>query len=132
MDRIDVEKCINYLKEQVGVICGDIPLSALNKWKYIEQVKHDNLSIPSDERIYREPLSMLQIINNMAGTVGLVFTEAGKEYSMLPLRKANLIEKNLFGFEVLNPYYYGRKLILPFKKFFIKLESLLLRKKADN
>jgi non-specific serine/threonine protein kinase len=123
LDRIDVEKCINYLKEQVGVICGDIPLSALNKWKYIEQVKHDNLSIPSDERIYREPLSMLQIINNMVGTVGLVFTEADKEYSMLPLRKANLIEKNLFEFEVLNPYYYGRKRIIELSLDYICLKK---------
>ena len=99
------------------------PLSALNKWKYIEQVKHDNLSIPSDESIYREPLSMLQIINNMAGTVGLVFTEAGKEYSMLPLRKANLIEKNLFEFEVLNPYYYGRKRIIELSLDYICLKK---------
>ncbi len=67
---------------------------------------------------------MLQIINNMAGTVGLVFTEAGKEYSMLPLRKANLIEKNLFGFEVLNPYYYGRKRIIESSLDYICLKKI--------
>ena len=66
---------------------------------------------------------MLQILNNMAGTVGLVFTEAGKEYSMLPLKKANLIEKNLFEFEVLNPYSYGRKRIIE-----LSLEYICLKK----
>lgn len=122
-DRIDVEKCINYLEEQVGVIRGDVPLYTLNKWKYLEQAKHDNLSIPSDERVYREPLSMLQILNNMSGTVGLVFTEVGKEHSILPLKKVNLIEKNLFEFEVLNPYYYGRKRIIELSLDYICLKK---------
>lgn len=67
---------------------------------------------------------MLQILNNMAGTVGLVFTEADKEYSMLPLKKDNLIEKNLFEFEVLNPYYYGRKRIIELSLDYIYLKKI--------
>lgn len=122
-DRIDVEKCINYLDEQVGVICGAIPLSILSNLKYIEQAKHDRLSIQSDEHIYRDSSSMLKILNDMVGTVGLVFIEAGKEYSMLPLKKATLIEKSLFEFEVLNPYYYGRKRIIELSLDYISLKK---------
>ena len=73
------------MEEQIGVISGDIPLSTLHDWKYIEQAKHDRLSIPPDEQIYRDPFSILNILDNMAGTVGLIFTEPGKEYSMLHL-----------------------------------------------
>lgn len=111
-DRIDVETCINYLEGQIGVISGDIPLSTLNDWKYIEQAKHDRLSIPPDEQIYRDPFSILNILNNMAGTVGLIFTEVGKEYSMLHLKRVKHIQNNLFELEIINPYYNGRKRIV--------------------
>lgn len=111
-ERMDIDSCIRHLEEQLGVIRGEIPLSTLSGWKYIEQAKHDRLSIPPDEQLYRDPSSILKILNNMVGTVGLVFMEAGKEYNILPLKKVKQIQGNMFELEILNPYCAGRKKIV--------------------
>ena len=120
-ERIDIECCVNYLEAQVGVVRGIMPLSTLNEWKYIEQAKHDKLSIPPEEQIYRDPYAVLQLLSNMAGTVGLIFTEAGKEYTILPLKKVKLIHNNLFEIEILNPYYGGRKRIVELALEYVSL-----------
>lgn len=111
-ERIDIEDCINYIGAQLNVLSGNIPSRILMDWKYIEQAKHNSFTIPSDEQIYKEPSTILRILNSMAGTVGLVFTDAGKEYIFLPLKKARHFQGNLYEIEIRNPYHEGRKTMI--------------------
>lgn len=87
-------------------------------------MEYDNsLIIPPDEQIYKEPDAILKILNSMAYTVGLVFTDAGKESMPLPLKKARYIEGNLYEIEMRNPYYEGRKKVIE-----IALDNICMKK----
>ena len=107
----------------ISVIKYELPLDTLNDWKYIEQVKHDRLSIIPDEQIFRNPLSMQKILGNMVGTVGLVFCEPGKEYDSLPFKKVQHLERNIFQLVIKNPYFNGYK-----KTIVMELDSIILTK----
>lgn len=111
-ERIDIDDCISYVENQRRVISGKMPQDILARWKYDEQVKRMSLVIPSDEKVYKEPVAIVRILNSMSGVAGIIFTEAGKDYSLLPLRKVNHIENNLFEIQVLNPYFNGKKKVI--------------------
>ena len=122
-ERNTVEDCIGYIELLISVIKYELPLDTLNDWKYIEQVKHDRLSIIPDEQIFRNPLSMQKILGNMVGTVGLVFCEPGKEYDSLPFKKVQHLERNIFQLVIKNPYFNGYK-----KTIVMELDSIILTK----
>ena len=122
-ERNTVEDCIGYIELLISVIKYELPLDTLNDWKYIEQVKHDCLSIIPDEQIFRNPLSMQKILGNMVGTVGLVFCEPGKEYDSLPFKKVQHLERNIFQLVIKNPYFNGYK-----KTIVMELDSIILTK----
>lgn len=111
-ERIDIEGCLSYIEEQLRIIRGTMPRQTLMDLKYIEQVKHNSFSIPPDEQIYKGPDAILEILNSMAYTVGIVFVDAGKESMPLPLKKARYIESNLYEIEIRNTYYEGRKKVI--------------------
>ena len=90
--------------------------------KYTEQIKHDVLSISCDEMRYTNAESMLQVLNNMAELTGLVFTDPGKEYTCLPLRRSRHIRDNIFEMEVFNPFQNGKNQII------VALDHICLKK----
>ena len=111
-ERIDIERCLSYIEDQLRVIRGNMPYQTLMDLKYAEQVKYNSFNISSDEQIYKDPDAILKILNSMVCIAGLVFIDAGKESMLLPLKKARYIENNLYEIEILNPYYGGRKKVI--------------------
>ena len=111
-ERPDIDKCLEYIEAQLSVASGIVMSKTLMQWKYMEQVKHNSSAMLPDEKLFKDPIIILNTLNNFAGTAGLVFEEAGKEYKILPLRKATNIQNNLFEIEVKNPYLYGKKKVL--------------------
>lgn len=108
-ERIDIEDCINYIENQLSVISGDISQDVLLELKYSEQAKRIDATVPSDEKIFTDSVSILKILNNMSRIVKLAFIEMGKEYGRYPLRKARHIQNNLFEVEIQNPYNGGKR-----------------------
>lgn len=108
-ERIDIEDCLEYIESQLKVMKGEIHPSVLNDYMYSEQITHNILTIPCDEMKYSETGHVFQILESMAGKAGLVFTEPGREYPCLPLRKSRLIQGNIFEMEVYNPCKDNRK-----------------------
>lgn len=111
-DRCSIDECLKCLESQLGVINGTVPQATLAEWKYDEQVNHIRDTLPADEIVYIDPLKIIQILNGMSGTVGLVFSKAGKEYGFLPLRKSNHIQDELYEIELKNPYANGKKKVI--------------------
>ena len=84
----------------------------MNKWKYEEQLSIIENNIHVDEKVYKKPETILQILYSMAGLTGLVFSDAGIEYGFLPLINARIIENDLFEIEIVNPYSKHRNKIV--------------------
>lgn len=121
-DRIDICDCLHRIKEQISILKGEIDADRLKELKFSEQTRYIASSIKSDIRVYRDPLSILSILNRLSGIVSLVFTDAGKEYGLLPLLKSSLIRDNAFEIEIRNPYYMnGSK-----KKLEICIDSICI------
>ena len=110
-ERCNIDDCLKYLGEQVRVIKGDVTREELTMWKYEEQVYRNRDTIPADEKIYKEPSAIVQILNDMSGTVGLVFVSEDKDYGFFPLRKSNYLNDELYEIEIKNPYSNGKKII---------------------
>ena len=91
---------------------GSIAQTVLNKWKYEEQLSIIENNIHVDEKVYKKPETILQILYSMAGLTGLVFSDAGIEYGFLPLINARIIENDLFEIEIVNPYSKHRNKIV--------------------
>ncbi len=111
-ERIDIENCIKHIENQLRVIKGDISQDVLRELKYSEEAKRIDATVPSDEKIFRDPASILKILNNMSGIVELVFFEMKKEYCRCSLRKTRYIQDNLFEVEIQNPYNSGKRKII--------------------
>lgn len=111
-ERTGIEECINYIENQLRIIKGEISQEELRELKYSEEAKRIDAIVLSDEKIFRDPASVLKILNSMSGVVELAFFDAGKEYSRCPLKKARYIQSNLFEIEIQNPYNLGRKKII--------------------
>lgn len=122
-ERIDIGDCLEYIESQLKVIKCDIPTKILTDMKYAEQIKHDVLTIASDERRYTKADSMLRILNNMADMAGLFFTDLGKEYTCLPLGNSRHIKDNIFEFEVYNPFQNNQK-----KQILTALDFICMKK----
>lgn len=102
-ERISIDDCIGHIKDQINIIKGNIPESVLLQWKYNEKALIIEGSTPRSEIIYNDQPSILRILNELSGMVALVFSEPGKEYPQLPLRRANAIKDNIFELEVSTP-----------------------------
>lgn len=111
-ERIDIANCIEHIENQLLVIRRDIPLETLLKWKYIEQMRRDKLTLPAEELIYRDPQTILKILQNMIDIVCLIFTENEKQYGVYPLKKANYIQNNLYEIEIINPYFFRKRITI--------------------
>lgn len=98
-----IDDCIGHIKDQINIIKGNIPESVLLQWKYNEKALIIEGSTPRSEIIYNDQPSILRILNELSGMVALVFSEPGKEYPQLPLRRANAIKDNIFELEVSTP-----------------------------
>lgn len=122
-ERIDMDTCLDYLKKQIGVMKGEIPQNIIMQWKYSEQVRHNSATISSDEQVYRESKAILEIIQSMVGTGGLVIADYGKDYPLLPLKKISHIKDNIFVIEIQNMYFDGHK-----KKIEIVISDVCLNK----
>ena len=110
--RCDIDSCLSYLENQIRVLDGSIAQTVLNKWKYEEQLSIIENNIHVDEKVYKKPETILQMLYSMAGLTGLVFSDAGIEYGFLPLINARIIENDLFEIEILNPYSKHRNKIV--------------------
>lgn len=125
-ERTDIENCINYIENQLRVIKGDISQDVLRELKYSEEAQRIDATIPSDEKIFRNPVSILKILNNMSGIVELVFLEMEKEYCKCPLRKIRHIQSNLFEIEIRNPYNGGKRKIIV-----LAIDNICMKKDKD-
>lgn len=111
-ERCSIENCLSYLNEQMRVITGEISQNQLIRWKYEEQVKRNRDVVTTDEKNYRNPSSIIKILNDMSMLVDLVFIVGGKEYVFLPLLKSKYIQDDLFEVEVFNPHNNRKKKII--------------------
>lgn len=108
-ERIHIKECIECLKNQIDVLCGNVPETQLNVWKYAEQASWIRDNIPSDEQIYIDSKAVLCILNKLAGACSLVFMEQGKTCIVLQLRKVQVINNGIYNLEISNPYNGGRR-----------------------
>lgn len=111
-ERLDIDDCLIHLNDQIKVVRGEISDRVLSKWKYNEQAKRNAITFFSDEKIYNTPTAFIKILNSMANIVGLVFTEPGYEYQILPLVRAHCSQSDIFDIEVSNPYANEEKKVL--------------------
>ena len=122
-ERITLSQCLAHIEDQLAVAKGESKDSMLSAWKYDENAKWINESLQYDEKIYTKSENILQILTSMANTAGLVFVELGKEYGVCKLRKARIIQQNLYEIEIINPYLAGRKKVIE-----IYVENIHLKK----
>lgn len=122
-ERIDIDACMNHIDNQLSVIRGDVSDEMLQEWKFSEQAKHIEASIPADEKIFNEPMSVLDILNKMSKIVGLVFVEIGKEYNACPFVKARYVENTIFELEIINPYNSGKR-----KTIEVSIDNICMKK----
>lgn len=110
-ERIDIDACLFYLENQLRVITGDIPQNLLLSYKFDETTKHINATISPDEKIFTNPSTILEILEDMEEVVSLVFFDAEEEYGRYPLGKVKQIQNNLYEIEILIPYKNSSKII---------------------
>ena len=124
-ERIDIDDCLFYLNEQLRVVINNLPQKILKEYKYTERTKRIDAKAPPDKKEYTDPLSIIEVLNELSEIVSLVFVDAGKEYGQIPLRKASHIQGHIFEIEIRNPYNSGRK-----KSVELMIESI--RSKKDS
>lgn len=121
-ERIDIDDCINHIDNQLRVINNTVSGDMLLGWKYSEQAKHIEARMPADEKIFKEPTSIFNILNKMSKIVGLVFVEMGKECASCQLRNAKYLENNFFEVEIKNPYDGGKR-----KRIVLSVEQICMK-----
>lgn len=103
-DRIEISKCLEYIKNQLKVVNDEIPESTLSEWKYIEKTKRINSLYYTDERVYKDKAIISDILNSISGLGVLIFSEHGKELGRYGFTRAGLYNDDIFEVEILNPY----------------------------
>lgn len=120
--RIDISACVQHINDQLSIIAKRVSDVDLGKWKYTETVKEICDTILPDIKIYQDANSVFEVLERMAGTVNLVFEEAGKAYEPMLLKSAKILVENLFELDVKNIYYNNRR------KIVVEIEKLCIKK----
>ena len=122
-ERIDIDVCMNYIDNQLSVIRGDVSDDMLRKWKFSEQAKYIEGRIPADEKIFHEPMPVLDILNKMSKIAVLIFVEMGKEDYVCPFVKARHVLNHIFELEIVNPYNSGKR-----KAIEVSIDNICMKK----
>ncbi len=109
-DRIDISTCVQHIDNQLNIIAKTVNDVALGKWKYIETAKEVWEYVP-DIKIYQDAYSIQKVLEKMAGSVNLLFEEAGKSYEPMFFKSVKILLDKLFELEVIN-IYGNRKIIV--------------------
>lgn len=115
-DRIDMDACVRHIDDQLNIIANRVSDLDLGKWKYDETVKGMYETISPDVQIYQDVKSVLEILERMAGTVNLVFEEAGKAYEPMLLKGGKILSGNLFELDIRNIYANRKKILVDIEK----------------
>lgn len=121
-DRIDISECVQHIDDQLNIIAKRARDADLGKWKYDETVKEICETILPDIKIYHDAHSILEVLEQMAGTVNLVFGEAGKAYEPTLFKTVRILQENLFEVDIKNIYYNTRR------KIVVEIEKLSIKK----
>lgn len=119
-ERIDISACVQHIDDQLNVIAKRSNSIEIGKWKYIETVKEIDEVISPDIKIYQDAKSVLKVLERMAGTVHLVFEEAGKAYEPMFLKNVKIFSEDLFELDIRNIYGNRRKIVVGIERIFIK------------
>lgn len=120
-DRIDINACLRHIDDQLNIIAKTASDANLGKWIYDETVKEICKKILPDIQTYQDTITVLEVLERMAGTVNLVFEEAGKTYEPMLFKSVKIMPENLFKLDIRN-YYGNRKVIV------IEIEKISIKK----
>lgn len=118
-ERIDMDACVRHIDDQLNIIANRVSDIDLGKWKYDETVKGICETISPDVQMYQDVKSVLEILEKMAGTVNLVFEEAGKAYEPMLLKGGKILSGNLFELDIRNIYANRKKILVNIEKISI-------------
>lgn len=121
-DRIDISACVQHIDDQLDIIAKRASNVNLGKWIYDETVKEICETISPDIKIYQDVHSVREILERMAGTVNLIFEEAGKAYEPMLFKSVKILQENLFELDIRNIYYNNRK------KIVVGIEKISMKK----
>lgn len=121
-ERIDISTCVRHIDDQLEVIWKRAGDSKLGKWKYTETLKEVCENIVADIKTYQDLHSIQEVLDRMAGTINLVFEEAGKSYEPMFLKGVQILSESQFELDVRNIYRSRKKIIVEIEKISVGID----------
>lgn len=124
-ERITLEECLELIDQQIAVAEKRIPKNVLASLLYDESMYEVRNQIASDASIFDTPQKMQVAVSKLEEFAEISVNDFGEKISLGVLRKAELIEENVFALTIKNKFAIGgmgrnRKLIVKIKQIIIR------------
>ncbi len=122
-ERIGIHECLDYIDMQIKIAEGNMSQDIISSLKYDEMMHKVKVQIRYDEIVLKEPLKILEALNNMAKNVQLYISEYDEDIYIGQLEAVSITDGHVYKLRIKDNGMYSGRL---YKSVYMSIEKLVI------